>query len=124
MGRKIQYFKSDSSAFVLPNQITSEQIVQIYIDRIKEIQPLVNCVVKTLYTEAIDVIYVKNQHLKWKQLFDVMRSYDHTFTHQTISGLGFNQIQKPELFGFHTQNAAKALQITCLEIIFSAFSLK
>ncbi|CAF0988502.1 unnamed protein product [Brachionus calyciflorus] len=34
-------------------EITSEQVVRIYIERIKEIQPLVNCVVQERFEEAI-----------------------------------------------------------------------
>lgn len=35
-------------------EITSSQIVEIYINRIKEIQPILNCVVQTCYDEAIE----------------------------------------------------------------------
>ena len=35
-------------------KVTSLAVVTAYIDRIKEIQPLVNCVVKTCYDEAIE----------------------------------------------------------------------
>lgn len=36
-------------------EITSLQLVETYIQRIKEVQPLVNCVVKECFNEAIDV---------------------------------------------------------------------
>ncbi len=39
----------------ISTKITSLELVNVYIDRINEIQPLVNCVVKTCFEEAIEV---------------------------------------------------------------------
>ena len=35
-------------------QLTSEEVVRSFISRIKEINPIVNCVVDTRFDEAID----------------------------------------------------------------------
>ena len=36
-------------------QVTSLEVVQAYIDRIKKVNPLVNCVVEDCFDEAIQV---------------------------------------------------------------------
>lgn len=45
-------------------QLTSKEVVQLYIDRIKEIQPILNCVVEERFEEALKEAQSYDDYLK------------------------------------------------------------